>query len=178
MFDIERRDENTELFFPLCFLGFLISVCSYVVTAWKIREWSRPKRRDETARDATSRGRGRADGPRGALGFHYAKPQMESLRSSVSPRPPSEAHNGAGIRLLRCNVTQKLNSPVFSLVGAHTRSRRRLFARGPPTMRRTLVTRELVTVAFRNIATKVPTGMTLELFTWESICDDDFCGFS
>jgi len=48
-------------------------------------------------------------------------PAIECL-SAAAP----EAHNGAGIRLLRCNVTWKLNSPVFSHAA---RAARRLPAR-------------------------------------------------
>lgn len=53
-------------------------------------------------------------GPGGALGFHYAKPQMESCdRVSLHATRAPGAHKAAGIRLLRCNVTEKLNSLVL-----------------------------------------------------------------
>jgi len=106
------RRQNTGLSFSPCFLSVylfspILTSCKHTAEE-RIREQSRFRRRDRTP---GGRGRGReeagdADGPRGALGFHYAKPQMESCdRVSLRGRPP-KAHTMAPVaRLLRCNVT-------------------------------------------------------------------------
>lgn len=104
----EWYGEHAGLSFPPCFHGLLIfRPHSYV--GRKQRENSENevdpeggrRRRIETPGD---RGRS-ADGPRGALGFHYAKPQMESCdRVSLRGRPRRRTM-APGIRLLRCNVT-------------------------------------------------------------------------
>lgn len=111
--------------------------------------------------------------PLGALGFHYAKPQMESCdRVSLRGRSPKARTMAPLARLLRCNVTQKLNSPIFSLAGCT----RRVFSFADDDASRipTMSSR----IRHRRLETKsISPGVTLELFTRKHICDDDFYGF-
>lgn len=104
--------EYQVIFLVMFSLGLLILAHSYVAQAYIAREREYenevdPEGETEHPGGAGMRGAGgQADGPRGALGFHYAKPQMESCdRVSLRGRLP-KAHTMAPVaRLLRCNVT-------------------------------------------------------------------------
>lgn len=87
--------QNTGLSFLLCFLSLGLLISSSILTSRnrepageRIRERSRSRRRGGTSGKRKGEA-GDADGPRGALGFHYAKPQMESCdRVSLRGRLP------------------------------------------------------------------------------------------
>jgi hypothetical protein len=124
MLDVERYD-------GLIFHAVVAACLFSSILTWprrhsrRIQERNRARvRRDETRWDETSRTETRtAPGARWVSIMLNRKwsPAIESL-SAATP----EAHNSAGIRLLRCNVTWKLNSPVFSRAA---RAARRLLAR-------------------------------------------------
>lgn len=102
-----RRKNTAGLSFPPVPRFTLFSAYSYVAGRKQRTEYENevdPEGETRRGRDVGDRGRGR-DGPRGALGFHYAKPQMESCdRVSLRGRPRRRTM-APGIRLLRCNVT-------------------------------------------------------------------------
>jgi len=155
--DVERYDE-------LIFHAVVTAACLFSsILTWprrhsrRIQERNRARvRRDEPRWDETSR-----TGTRTAPGARWVSIMLNRKWSPaiecLSAAAPGGAQRRRGIRLLRCNVTWKLNSPVFSRTARAARHLRRSRRTRSSSSRRE---HRRDTWAFCR--------------AWGRICDDDF----